>query len=194
MDTCEPSFDVRDQEGMGVGLYAIYVPKGFRIKYSKHVRDVDHLIHMDRITDGGDFAVKMTHIPPGADPNCCILNAAESVRGCGCYVNCVDYEVDAKTGELVYVRDPTKRKWKQNVCFTEHNGNVFVEALEDVRDAFLMCSYGAMYSDSLEDRALALSVGKQKLIDKLAGDEFFELFARQHKPQFRALNVPEQLW
>jgi hypothetical protein len=142
-------FEGMDQEGMGQGLRlkkGAEVPEGFLIPYTKHDRDIDHLMEGVASEDVDDYAYTMREGIADGQPN--TLNPKPEVRSLGTLANCVDYKLEEE--ELVYIEDEEKRAGRPNSEYVEIEGKLFVRVMDPKalqECGWVMCAYGEDYQD-----------------------------------------------
>ena len=169
-------FEKRLQDGMGFGLFAHDVPKGYRFKYTKYEKDEDNLRPAASISPDDDYTIMFNSV---SDPNNipCMLSPPKEMRGYGCLPNAVDYTLDSE-GKLKHLSE-SDRKLVPNALMVRDDGNVFLETTQHIVNDFVMVVYGASYTN--EKRPLTNS-------------SFFEQFVTHHRAQFIARGIPQALW
>jgi hypothetical protein len=129
-------------EDMGNGLYVNHCKKGTLFPYSSHHKDIDHLLPS---TTSGDYAITMQSAPTATHT---VLNLEDPYqRGPGAYVNACDYRWSSDQKMLEYIPSSVDYDFDANGQFIEYAGNVYVRALRDIHNEFLMVCYGHTYQD-----------------------------------------------
>lgn len=130
-------------DDMGNGLYVKSCAKGTLFPYSSHDRDIDHL---QPSNTSGDYAITLRSAPTTTHTVLNVYNPYD--RGPGAYVNASDYRWSKASQALEYISNPIDYDLEANGQFIEYEGNVYVRALKDMHNEFLMVCYGNSYQDS----------------------------------------------
>ena len=129
-------------DDMGNGLYVTSCAKGTLFPYSSHDRDIDHL---QPSNTSGDYAITLRSAPTTTHTFLNVDNPYD--RGPGAYANASDYRWSKESKELEYIPNPIDYDLEANGQFIEYEGNVYVRALRDMCNEFMMVCYGNGYQE-----------------------------------------------